>query len=139
LEVIKEREIAEGRLVEVDLRGQKVLYQIIDGLTRENIIHKKNKYGYARAEARKIGVWDDKKKKFKKANWLPQLNSPVYLKSTTSYEQTVQTVGRLPGTDYVTEIANINELVTHNTAILGILGIGKSMLSIEISGENHSS
>jgi hypothetical protein len=29
-------------------------------------------------------------------------------------------------------IKNINELVTHNTAILGILGIGKSMLSIEL-------
>lgn len=132
LEVINEREIAEGRLVEVNLRGQKVLYQIIDGLTREDIVYKKNKYGYARAEARKIGVWDEEKKKFKKANWLPQLNSPVYLKSATSYEQTVQTVGRLPGTNYVTEIANIDELVTHNTAILGILGIGKSMLSIEL-------
>lgn len=132
LEVVKERDIAEGRLVEVDLRGQKVLYQVIDGLTKEETVKQKNKYGFARAEARKIGVWDDDEKKFKKANWLPQINSPVYLKSTTDYQPTVDTVGRFPDTNYVTEIGNINELVTHNTAILGILGIGKSMLSIEL-------
>ncbi len=132
MEVVKDREIAEGRLVEVDLRDQKVLYQVIDGLTKEETIKQKNKYGYARAEARKIGVWDDEEKKFKKANWFPQLNSPVYLKSSTDYQPTVDTVGRFPNTNYVTEIDNINELVTHNTAILGILGIGKSMLSIEL-------
>jgi hypothetical protein len=133
LEIIKERDIAEGRLVEViNLRNQKVLYQVIDELTKEEIIKKKNKYGYARAEARKVGRWDANRNKFQKAEWLPQLNAPVYLKSASNYKPTIYTVGRFPGTNYVTEIENINDLVTHNTAILGIMGIGKSMLSIEL-------
>ena len=33
---------------------------------------------------------------------------------------------------FPSKISNINELVTHNTAILGILGVGKSMLAIEL-------
>jgi hypothetical protein len=37
--------------------GSKVA-QIIDGLTREEIVQQKNTYGYARAKARKIGRWD---------------------------------------------------------------------------------
>jgi hypothetical protein len=132
LEVIEERDIAEGRLVEVNLRNQKVLYQVIDGLTKEEIIKKKNKYGYARAEARKVGIWNGNESKFQKAEWLPKLNAPVYLKSASDYKPTIQTVGRFPNTNYVTEIESIDDLVTHNTAILGILGIGKSMLSIEL-------
>ncbi len=41
-------------------------------------------------------------------------------------------IGRLPGTGLRIPIKDYNSLVTHNTAILGILGIGKSRLTFEI-------
>ena len=41
-EVIFERDIEEGRLVETVIGEKKVLYQVIDGLTREDIIYEKN-------------------------------------------------------------------------------------------------
>ena len=41
-------------------------------------------------------------------------------------------VGRLPNSDFELPIKDFNSLVTHNTAILGILGIGKSCLSYEL-------
>ena len=41
-------------------------------------------------------------------------------------------VGHFPGTNYPVSIKSIDELVTHNTAILGILSVGKSMLAIEL-------
>lgn len=131
-EVIEEKEIRDGQLVEVDIGGTPVLYQVIDGLTREDIIYKKNKYGYARAEAEKIGVWDDEEQRFEKAKWLPEINTPVFLPDDKSAESKPSTVGHFPGTEYPVGIDDVNDLVTYNTAILGVLGIGKSMLSIEL-------
>src|SRR5207253_2809234 len=41
-------------------------------------------------------------------------------------------IGRLPETDLEVPIKDLDSLVTHNTAILGILGIGKSCLAYEL-------
>jgi hypothetical protein len=131
-EVIQERDIEEGRLVEVDIRGQKVLYQVIDGLTKEEIVNQKNKYGYARGKAKKIGVWEDSKKRFVPAKWIPSLNTPVFLRKGKEYEPDENTIGHFPSSNFTVEIKDINSLVTHNTAILGILGVGKTFLAIEL-------
>ena len=45
---------------------------------------------------------------------------------------TNEDIGRLPNTKYGIPITDYNALVTHNTAILGILGIGKSRLTFEL-------
>ena len=131
-EVIKDEDLSEGRLVEVEIQRKTVLYQIMDGLTKEDIVSQKNKYGYARATAVKIGKWNESKKKFEPAKWLPNINTPVYLKKATTPQLDADAVGHFPKTKFNVQIKNVNELITHNTAILGILGIGKSMLSIEL-------
>jgi len=131
-EVIKDEELAEGRLVEVQIQRHNVIYQIMDGLTKEDIVAQKNKYGYARASAVKIGTWDELEKKFEQAKWLPNINTPVYLKKATEPQPEVNAIGHFPKTSYNVFIKKIHELVTHNTAILGILGIGKSYLAMEL-------
>lgn len=131
IEVVNDSTLSEGRLVDVDVRGDKVVYQIIDGVTREESVQQKNKYGYVRARARKVGKWDPEGKKFDPVSWLPRINAPVFLKSTDEFVHNASAVGHFPGTDYQVSI-NISDAVTHNTAILGILGIGKSYLSIEL-------
>jgi hypothetical protein len=130
-EVIEDREMAEGRLVEAAIAGQSVLYQVIEGLTREEIVQQKNKYGYARAKARKIGQWSEEAGTFKPVKWLPRMNAPVFLKEPENYQVAAASVGYFPGTSFGVGIT-ISEAVTHNTAILGILGIGKSLLAIEL-------
>ena len=131
-EILQDHEIEEGRIVEVEINNVPVLYQILDGLTKEDIVAQKNKYGYAKGEAKKIGIWNGKSKKFEPAKWLPRINTPVYIKKPDNYTPDYLTVGHFPKTNFTVNIKNIHELVTHNTAILGILGIGKSMLSIEL-------
>ena len=131
-EVILERDLEEGRLVEVTIRGNPVLYQIIDGMTKEEIIYKKNTFGYVRAKAKKIGLWDEIERKFKPVKWLPRANTPVYMKVTNEFVPDKNAIGHFEGTNYTVGIKSIDDLVTHNTAILGILGIGKSMLAIEL-------
>lgn len=131
-EVIKEGELEEGRLVQAFIGERPVIYQIVNGLTKEEIVYQKNTYGYARAQAQKIGVWDQESKRFELAKWLPALHTPVFLKAEEGSPRDADSIGHFPRTSYTVGIKNIHELVTHNAAILGILGVGKSMLSIEL-------
>lgn len=131
-EVVHERDIEQGRIVEAFVGDNRVLYQILDGLTKEEIIQQKNTYGFSRGEAAQIGIWDEERRKFLPCNWIPRLNSPVFLKAVEKQNDNEKAIGHFPLTSYDVEIKNLDELVTHNTAILGILGVGKSMLAIEL-------
>jgi hypothetical protein len=131
-EIVKEGDIEEGRLVETYIADKPVLYQIVNGLTKEEIVHQKNTHGYVKAQAQKIGSWNEREKRFKGIRWLPKLNAPVFLVKPDEYVPTVSAIGHFPKTNYAVGIKNIGEIVTHNTAILGILGVGKSMLAIEL-------
>jgi uncharacterized protein len=131
-EVIENSDLEEGRLVETYINDVPVIYQIVDGLTKEEIVYQKNTFGFARAQAQKIGAWNSGKRKFDLIKWLPLLNTPVFLKKASEPSKSPDSIGHFPKTEYTVQLKNIHELVTHNTAILGILGVGKSMLSIEL-------
>lgn len=130
-EVIEDRELSEGCLVETAISGKPVLYQVMDGLTREDIVQQKNKYGYARGKARKIGCWNADDEKFYPVKWLPNINSAIFVKAEENFLPSSKSVGHFPRTNYGVGL-DISEAVTHNTAILGILGVGKSFLAIEL-------
>ena len=130
-EVIEDRDLSEGSLVEAAISGVSALFQVIEGVTREEIVQQKNKYGYARAKARKIGRWNADARKFEPVTWLPNINEPVFLRAIEETATTAEAVGQFPGTRYTVGI-DISDAVTHNTAILGILGVGKSFLAIEL-------
>jgi hypothetical protein len=123
--------LSEGLLVEAQIGSKVVLYQIINGLTKEEIIQQKNTRGYVRAEAKKIGSWNETNRRFEAVKWVPQPNSPVFLTQTSAAEPSRDMVGHFPGTVYPVSV-DPDLLVTHNTAILGILGVGKSFLAIEL-------
>jgi hypothetical protein len=131
--------LEEGRLVEVQVGIRTVTYQVVNGLTKEEIIYQKNTFGYARAQAQKIGEWDDQNQRFRLVKWLPEPNSPVFLKTASVFAVQTDAIGHLPGTDYPATLRKqdgralgLECMVTHNTAILGILGIGKTSAALEI-------
>jgi hypothetical protein len=123
--------LAEGQLVEVQLAGKTVLYQIIGGLTQEEVLAEKSTYGYARASAKKVGSWDSVRGRFEHVPWIPQLNEPVFLTQTVAKPEDSGAIGFFPGTSYPVRM-DIQSLVTHNAAILGILGVGKTFLALEL-------
>lgn len=131
-EVVDNSNLEEGRLVTVIVQSQKILYQIVGGLTKEEVVHQKNTYGYLRAQAQQVGVWSEGHRKFTQFSWLPNINDPVYLETQERYLIESDSIGHFPNSNYQVKIGNINHLVTHNAAILGILGVGKSMLAIEL-------
>lgn len=131
-EIIESEGLEEGRLVSSYVGGAMVLYQIVGGLTKEEVVQQKNTFGYVRGQAQQVGIWDEEKSKFYQCSWLPNINGPVYLEIQQQYEAEIDSVGHFPQSNFQARIGNIDELVTHNTAILGILGVGKSMLAIEL-------
>lgn len=131
-EVIEGADLKTGLLVSAAVSNQKVLYQIIAGLTREEVVQQKNMFGFLRAQAQQVGVWDEEAKKFSPCVWLPSLNAPVFLEKVDAYQIEAGSIGHFPGANLHARIESVEELVTHNTAILGILGIGKSCLAFEI-------
>jgi adenylylsulfate kinase-like enzyme len=124
-------DLEEGQLVEVRLGKRMVLYQVVNGLTKEAILQQKNIYGFVRGDAKKIGCWNENLKRFEIVKWIPQPNEPVFLVKSETYEASKEAIGHFPGTNYKVEI-DPNLLVTHNTAILGVLGSGKSYLALEL-------
>jgi uncharacterized protein len=122
-------DIEEGRLVKVNIGETPVLYQIVNGLTKEEIVEQKNSRGYVRGEARKLGRWNSNM--FEPIKWVPQPNSPVYLVDIADHRFNINSIGFIPFTDYDVKI-DLNYLVTHNTAIIGILGVGKTCLALEL-------
>ena len=124
-------DLREGQLAEVQIGSKMVLYQIINGLTKEEIIQQKNTRGYVRADAKKIGFWNTGLGVFEVVKWIPRPNAPVFLVDFCQATANKDAIGHFPGTNYPVSV-HVDSLITHNTAILGILGIGKSFLALEL-------
>lgn len=127
------RLLKEGSVVKTQIYKEDVLYQIIDGKTYEEELEKHNTYGFMTCVAQKLGKYEMTNKELKVVKWLPNIYAPVFFDDHEP-QTSVSTlaVGRLPETDLEIILKDPDTLVTHNTAILGILGIGKSCLTFEL-------
>lgn len=125
------KEIFDGQLLEIFIRGKKVLYQVVQGVTKIETLEQKNETGYIVGEAIQLGIWNNEKGKFEKYGWLPFVNSPVYL-ATNIDEPAVEAneykIGNIPNSNYPV-ILNKDLALSHHTAILGITGSGKSIFA----------
>lgn len=131
-DVLPSAAILSGDLVETRVRGKRVLYQVVDARTLEESVQARSRYGFHRASAATVGSWSASDRAFEKVAWLPDPNAPVTLPSDIKDDPGRDVVGTFPRSPYPVRISDLDALVTHNTAILGILGIGKSTLTFEL-------
>lgn len=132
-ELQKKRGIGEGSIIQTEIAGEEVIYQIIDARTDEEKLEYKDTHGFTIGTAQKLGKYDAANQELNTVKWLPEIYTPIFLLDPLQLEYNAsQFIGKLPNTNYGIPIKNPHELVTHNTAILGILGIGKSCLTFEI-------
>lgn len=123
----KHNYIFEGMIATSDINGINTLFQIVSAVT------KKDENGALRVVAQKLGSYDKDNRLINHVKWLPEMYSPVYVAEQITGNQIADsTIGVLPNSNYQIQLSNINQLVTYNTAILGILGIGKSCLAFEL-------
>lgn len=128
----KSAAISEGAIVHTRINNDACLYQVIDGQTDEETLEKHDSSGYTVGAAQKLGRYDQSARELNVVKWLPNIYSPVYLSTMRSAKKEPVSIGTLPGTKLAIDIKELDSLITHNTAILGILGIGKSMLTFEL-------
>ena len=55
-EIIDNADLEEGRLVSTSVGTSTVMYQIVAGLTKEEVVQQKNTYGYLRGQAQQIAA-----------------------------------------------------------------------------------
>jgi hypothetical protein len=123
--------VTEGSVVAATVRGIPVLYQIVAATNRYESLEDQSVFGYTEVTARKLGQWDNYEGRFRITSWLPQMYAPVRLWSSARCVPPFESIGVVPHTSFHVS-ADPHKLVTHNTAILGILGSGKSFLAFEL-------
>lgn len=128
----QEIKVTEGSIVSVEIRGVRVLYQIFGAQTKNEPIDSSSADTFFVATARKLGHYNEETKEISNIKWLPEMYTPVFTLNDFGLSKDASDIGELPSSDYPVKISDFNHLVTHNTAILGILGVGKSCLTFEL-------
>ena len=134
--------LTDGDLLEIEAKNKqnesvKILYQVTEAITDIKTFEDKNEIGLIIANAVQLGVWQTENRNFENYGWVPRINSPVYtadkVEGPKQNKQEVK-LGTIEDTNF-NVLANINDLVTHHTAILGTTGSGKSVFARKLIKE----
>jgi hypothetical protein len=132
------QKITEGTILKTLIYRQETLYQVINGNAKEEHLEHFDRHGFIIGIARKLGTYKKDTKELEVSKWMPSAFSPLFFAfpGAVSVQRIKEiardSIGRLPETDLEIPIKDLDAIVTHNTAILGILGIGKSCLAYEL-------
>ena len=131
-----DNQIQEGDLLELESKGKRLFYQVINGITDIEQLVNKNKSGLIRGEALQLGEWQEDELSFQKYGWVPYMNTPVFLADTSDIKQPEvkypnYKLGVIPNTT-LPSLINLQEAVSHHIALLGVTGSGKSVLARDI-------
>jgi hypothetical protein len=124
--------LEEAQLVRASLEGEEVLFQITSATlqARAESVGARDLLEY---RARKLGVWDAGGRGFSPVSWVPSPGEVVrrfgVAGDAVGFDSPA--IGVVPGTAYGVRI-ELDSAVTHNTAVLGILGSGKTHLAWEL-------
>lgn len=131
--------LEEGDLVEININGKTIYYQVVEGFTSSEVLESKNKSGFIRGEAIQLGEWDNENLNFKKFGWVPRINTPIFIANTESivtpeFTYPEYRLGMIPKT-HLPSVINLHEAVSHHMALIGVTGSGKSFLARKIIRE----
>jgi uncharacterized protein len=123
-------DVEEGRLLSAPIRGQNVLFQVTGAAVQEEALGGEEHSRY-QISAQKLGAWNEASAAFDLVPWLPEPNTAVRLESHADAQFDPDGIGLVPGSPYAVRFDPM-KAVTFNTAILGILGSGKTTLAREL-------
>lgn len=138
----KDDDLQEGDLIELQIGEKRLFYQVINGLTNKEMLKNKNETGLIEGEAIQLGEWLEGALSFQKFGWLPSINTPIFKANTENINvQNIEypdyKLGVIPNT-FLPSVINLDEAVSHHTALLGVTGSGKSFLARKIIEELSS-
>lgn len=133
--ILRNTDLRSGHLVKVLVDKQPIVYQVVNAVVKSDA-HSNDEDKYVLAMAQQIGQWDEEKCRFESIDWVPKPGSAIFSENrsaipTLALDGTRKVVGKLPNSEYPIHV-EINEIVTHHTAVLGITGSGKTFLAYEL-------
>ncbi|MCK5466291.1 DUF87 domain-containing protein [Candidatus Parcubacteria bacterium] len=134
-DVDENKKLKEGDLIAVNFYKTSTKYQIINVETDSESIDGQSKKGGKIITAQQIGYWQDDKQKFNDVGWVPSVNTPVFIETSTKEikitNNNVYKVGIVPRSQYPIFV-DFEESVSHHIAIIGKTGTGKSRMAAQI-------
>lgn len=123
--------VREGTLLQSEVEGSRVLYQVTDGVTAVKNLENKNEAGLVVGHAAQVGTWSGDDLKFERFGWVPEMSMPILL--AEDIEPIVppageMAIGHIPGTNYPV-LMDKRAAINCHTAVLGVTGTGKSVFS----------
>ncbi len=114
----------------------KAFYQIVSGQVFQVTVAEGNCVQSVKVSAGQLGIWDAKSCRFETVTWVPPAGELVNradsgLTDDHDIPKGHVVVGRVPNSDFPVHI-NIEEAVTHNSALIGVTGSGKSYLAFHL-------
>jgi hypothetical protein len=121
--------------VQID-KSNKAFYQVVAGQIAQVGLSQGNAAQSVRVSASQLGVWDHTRCRFEPVTWVAPAGQLVYRATAASaQEQRIPSghvvVGKVPNSDFPVHV-NIQDTITHNTAIIGVTGSGKSYLAFHL-------
>ena len=128
---------SEGAVLECDLQGERCLLQIVAVEALESREIDNSRDTFWRASCTKLGALEEGTGKFNPVAWVPVVGEVVRaaisaLPPTSAPGEVSLVVGTVPGLNEQVRLRNSERLVTHNSAVLGALGTGKTTLAVRL-------
>ena len=127
----------EGEVLWVELSDKKrAFYQVVTGQVTDEPVSEGNYAQSVRVGAGQLGLWDGTYCRFEPVTWVPPAGQLVHRASALSLDKIEVPkgqviVGKVPNSDFPAHV-NLEDIVTHNTAVLGVTGSGKSYLAFHL-------
>jgi DNA helicase HerA-like ATPase len=125
--------LEEGELVWVQLRNsEKAYFQVVYEEIIEEKIEEKNEIQYVKIVAGQLGHWENTDSRFEQLKVVASAGEIINRAKNVDEEIKIPEghlkIGLIPNSNFPIHI-KLDDIVTHNTAILGVTGSGKSYLS----------
>jgi uncharacterized protein len=124
-----------GQVVQVNNEGTTTYYQIVSATVVSNQLADGNESQSVRVQAGQLGKWISERASFEPLDWVPSAGEIVTLAGKNAGQSTVPPgriqLGHVPESTFPVHL-DVQDAITHNTAILGITGSGKTYLAIHL-------
>lgn len=125
----------EGEVVKVNVDSAETYYQIISASIDQTSLDEGNASQNVRVTAGQLGCWEAEKATFTPIDWVAPAGELVEVTNGEGISATPPEgrclVGHVPNSMFPVHV-HVSDTITHNTALIGVTGSGKSYLAFHL-------
>lgn len=128
--------LVEGELLAVDLPTLRAYYQVVAAILKEQLVEGTQRMQLVDVHASQLGTWQSGSCIFRPVTWVAPagglvLRPPPGAAGDLTLPSGRLRIGSVPNSEFPVHV-DLNDVVTHNTALIGVTGSGKSYLAFWI-------